>query len=217
MKLYERLPDSVTVGRKRVRLDLDFRNVLRLLDTMKRDDLMPEARDWIAVRCVCRHPVPGTLQAVKELLFSNPPKNDGKRVTSFEQDAGLIRAAFRQVYGIDLWRDKLHWCEFTELLQGIPEGNRYAETIGIRVREMPEPTKWNAKEREWLARAKASVALKRTEKEIEEDYQQSVKNVFDAILPHAKEVKPCLTDGSSLKSQPMDEKPMQASNPSPQN
>ena len=211
MKLFERLPDSVMVGRKRVRLNLDFRNVLRMMDILGRDDLMPDAKEWLAVRCVCKRPVKGALAAIKALLFADPPKNDGKRVTSFEQDAGLIRAAFRQVYGIDLWRDKLHWFEFSELLQGIPEGNRYAETIGIRVREMPEPTKWNAKERAWLAKAKASVALKRTEKEIEEDYQQSVKNVFDALLPHAKEVnESCLTDVSSLKSPQTDEKPMQA-------
>lgn len=199
MKLYERLPDSVMVGRKRVRVDLDFRNVLRMMDILSRDDLTPEAREWLAGRCVCKRPIPGLMAAIKQLLFSNPPKNDGKRITSFEQDAGLIRAAFRQVYGIDLWRDKLHWVEFSELLQGIPEGNRYAETIGIRVREMPSPTKWNAKEREWLAKAKASVALKRSEKELEEDYQNSVKAVFDAILPHAKEVTQCLTDGSNLK------------------
>ena len=189
MKLYERLPDSVTVGRKRVRVDLDFRNVLRMLETLSRDDLTPEAREWLAGKCICKHPIPGLIVEIKSLLFANPPKNDGKRITSFEQDAGLIRAAFRQVYGIDLWRDKLHWLEFTELLQGIPDGNRYAETIGIRVREMPSPTKWNAKEREWLAKAKASVALKRSEKEMEEDYQNSVKAIFDALLPHAKEVK----------------------------
>ena len=190
MKLYDRLPDSVMVGRKKVKLDLDFRNVLQLMETLARDDLMPEAKEWKAAKCVCRKPVPGLLAEVKKLLFPEPPK-DGKRVTSFEQDAPLIRAAFRQVYGINLWTDKLHWFEFAELLHGIPEGNRYAETIGIRVREMPTPTKYNAKEREWLMKAKASVALKRTDKEIEEDYQNSVKNIFDALLPLAKkEVKP---------------------------
>lgn len=209
MKLYERLPDSVTVGKKRIRVDLDFRNVLQMLETLQRDDLTDEAREWIAVRFVCRKPVDGVLLELKKLLFADAPKKDGKRVTSFEQDAGLIRAAFRQVYGINLWTSKLHWFEFTELLQGIPEGNRYAETIGIRLREMPEPTKWNAKERAWLAKAKASVALKRTEQEIEEDYQRDVQNIFDALLPHAKEVKPCQTDVLSLKSQPMDEKPSQ--------
>lgn len=188
MKLYERLPDSVTVGRKRIKVDLDFRNVLRMLDVLQRDDLMPDAREWLAVRCVCRKPVKGMMAELRKLLFAEPPKSDGKRVTSFEQDAGLIRAAFWQVYGVNLWTAKLHWFEFIELMQGIPEGNRYSDVVGIRMREMPEPTKWNAKERAWLIRAKAAVALKRTEKEIDEDYQRGVKAVFDALLPHAKEV-----------------------------
>ena len=210
MKLYESLPDSVMVGRKKVKVDLEFRNVLRMMETLQRADLMPEAREWLAVHCVCKRPVKGTLEAVKQLLFSDAPKEARKRVTSFEQDAGLIRAAFRQCYGIDLWRDKLHWLEFRELLNAIPEGNRYTETIGIRAREMPEPTKWNAKERQWLAEAKASVALELTEEEKRHDYEQGVLNVFRAILPHAKDVKECQTDGSSLKSQQTDEKHMQA-------
>ena len=210
MKLQERLPDHITVGKKRIRVNLDFRNVLRFMETLQRDDLMPDAREWLAVRCVCRKPVKGALEAVKQLLFPNKPPPDGKRVTSFEQDADLIRAAFRQVYGINLWKEKLHWFEFVELLHGIPEGNRYSDVIGIRVREMPEPNKYNAKEREWLMKAKAAYALKLTEKEIQENYQRGVQEVFNALLARAEEVKPCQTEESSLKSQPMDEKPMQA-------
>ena len=166
MKLYESLPCSVMVGRKRVRCDFDFRNVLRMLETLQRNDLMPEAREWLAVRCVCRRPVKGTLQAVRQLLFAEPVRDDGQRVTSFEQDAPLIRAAFMQTYGINLWTARLHWLEFSELMRGIPEGTRYMETIGIRVREMPAPTKYNQKEREWLAKAKRSVALKRLHLEL---------------------------------------------------
>jgi hypothetical protein len=143
-------------------------------------------------------------------MFEDSKKQTGKRVTSSTQDAGLIRAAFRQCYGIDLWRDKLHWLEFRELLNAIPEGNRYAETIGIRVREMPEPTKWNLKERQWLAQAKASVALEISEEERQQNYEQSVADLFHALLPHAKEVKPCQTEELSLKSPQTDEKPMQA-------
>ena len=211
MKLHERLPDFVMVGRKKVKLDLDFRNVLRMMETLERADLLPEAREWVALRCICRKPVKGLLEAVKPLLFENSKKANGKRVTSFTQDAGLIRAAFRQCFGIDLWRDKLHWLEFRELLSAIPEGNRYAETIGIRVREMPEPTKWNLKERQWLAQAKASVALELTEEERQKQYEQGVADLFRALLPHAKEVKPCQTEELSLKSPQTAEKPMQAS------
>lgn len=212
MKLFERLPDSVMVGRKRVKVDLEFRNVLQMLETIQRDDLMPEAREWNAARCVCRRPIKGTLKAVRELLFPEDKKGSGRRVMSFEQDADLIRAAFRQVYGINLWTDKLHWLEFVELLHGIPEGTRFSDTISIRTREMPEPTKYNAKEREWLAKAKAAVALKLTEKEIEDNYQRGVQNVFDALLPFAKEVKPesWQTEELNLKSPQTDEKHTQA-------
>ena len=193
MKLYDRLPDSVTVGRKRVKVDLDFRNVLRMLETLQRDDLMPDARKWLAVRCVCKHPVKGTLDAVKTLLFPEPPKKDAKRVTSFEQDAGLIRTAFRQVYGIDLFRAKLHWLEFIELLHNLPDGNRYAEIVSIRSRPLPAATKYNAKEREWLMKAKAQVALHLTEAEAARQYDKDVGNIFAGIMSMIpKEVK---TDG----------------------
>lgn len=191
MKLYDSLPDSVMVGGRKVKLDLDFRNVLRMLETLERDDLMPEAREWIALHHICHKPVKGTLAAAKTLLFDNSNQNsgDGKRVTSFEQDADLIRAAFRQVYGINLWTARLHWFEFRELLHGIPEGTRYSDVINIRVREMPEPNKYNQKERQALARAKAAVALRLTDKEQQDVYEQGVKNVFEYLLAQAKEVK----------------------------
>ena len=186
MKLYARLPDSVTVGKKKVRLDLDFRNVLRMLETLQRDDMTPEAREWCAMRCICRKPVKGALQAVRTLLFSetSQKKDDEERpkVTSFEQDAELIRAAFRQVYGINLWTERLHWLEFAELLHGLPDGNRYEEVIGIRVREIPAPTKYNAKEREWLMKAKQDVALHLTEKEAEKKYEKDVARVFRGLM-----------------------------------
>ena len=41
MKLYDDLPNTVTVDGRRVKVDLDFRNVLRMMEIMSRDDLMP--------------------------------------------------------------------------------------------------------------------------------------------------------------------------------
>lgn len=184
MKLQERLPDGVTVDGRFYPLDFDFRNVLRFMDTLQRNDLMPEARNYRALKCLTRKPrnVPAVLAAVKEVLFEKTPDGDHKKVTSFEQDAGMIRAAFRQVYGIDLYRDKLHWLEFSELLNNLPEGSRYAEVLGIRVRPMPAPTKYNMKEREWLMKAKAAVALHLTEEEQAEKYQEDVGKIFSGLL-----------------------------------
>ena len=189
MKLQDRLPDGVTVDGRFYRLDFDFRNVLKMMETLARDDLMPEAREYMALKCLTRHPrnVSKVLAAVRALLFEKPPKADAKKVTDFVQDAGLIRAAFRQAYGIDLYREKLHWIEFSELLNAIPEGNRYSEVIGIRVRPIPSPTKWNGEERAWLIKAKADVALDMSEEEQREKYQRDVAGIAAALLAWAGE------------------------------
>ena len=184
MKLQDTLPNGVTVDGRFYKLDFDFRNVLRMMDELDRDDVMPEARAYNALKCLTNRPknVPKVLEAVKGLLFQEKPKKDAQKVTDFVQDAGMIRAAFRQAYGIDLYRDRLHWIEFSELLNAIPEGSRYAEVVGIRVRPMPAPTKWNAQEREWLLKAKADVAIHLSEKEQAKKYQEDVAKVFSGLM-----------------------------------
>ena len=187
MKLQDRLPDGVTVDGKFYKLDFSFRNVLRMIDILDDDTLMPESRAYNALHCLCKRPKNAlkVLEAVKGLLFKAPRKKGGQRVTDWVQDAGLIRAAFRQAYGIDLYRDDLHWIEFTELLNAIPEGNRYSEIVGIRARPMPEPTKWNQKEREWLLQAKADYALDLTDKEQAEQYKRDVANLAEVLMAMA--------------------------------
>ena len=192
MKLQEKLPDGVIVNGHFYKMDFDFRNVLRMMDILARDDLMPKAREYLALKCLTRHPknVRDVLTAVKGILFEQRPSRNQQKVTSFEQDAGLIRAAFRQEYGINLYREKLHWLEFSELLQGLPEGNRYSEVVGIRARPMPAATKWNGEERRWLAEAKARVAIHMDEEEQQARYQQDVANIFSGMMAMVKkEVK----------------------------
>jgi hypothetical protein len=189
VKLYETLPDRVTVGRKTYRVNLDFRNVLRMMDVLDREGLLPEAATWLALKCVMRH-VPAKcaeiMKAVNELCFSasgKKQKPQGPRLTSYSQDAGGMRAAFLQVYGIDLWTAKLHWLTFRDLMEGLPsEGTRYAEIISIRGRPMPKPTKWNADERKWLQEAKKAYAIDMTEAETESKYQQDVLNIFNGLM-----------------------------------
>ena len=184
LRLYETLPDCVVVNGKRYACDFDFRNVLRMLEVMQRDDIIPDARDYLCAKCVCNAPknAGAVYREICAVLFEQSPATGAKRLTSYEQDAGLIRTAFRQVYNIDLFRDNLHWLEFIELLQNLPEGNRYEEIIGIRARPMPAPNKYNAKEREWLLQAKQSVALHLTDKEQERKYDTDVSRIFAGLM-----------------------------------
>ena len=188
MTLYDELPRSVTVGGRRYRLDLDFRNVLRMLAVMERQDLIPGARAYLALKCVMKRPpkdAAPVLAAVRALLFPGRAKTD-KKLTDLKQDADLIRAAFLQSYGVNLWRDRLHWLEFTGLLACLPEGSRYADILGIRARPMPEPTKYNAKEREWLMKAKAAYAVELTEEERESTYQADLHSMAMGLLAMAQ-------------------------------
>ena len=185
LKLFERLPDSITVDGKRYKCNFGFRNVLKMLEIMQRDDILPDARDYLCARCCVKNAPKNAAKVYSVLcsiLFPNATETGGKRLTSYEQDAGLIRTAFRQVYGIDLYRDDLHWFEFVELLQYLPDGCRYEETIGIRARPMPAATKYNQKEREWLRKAKQSVALHLNEKEQARKYETDVSNVFAGLM-----------------------------------
>jgi hypothetical protein len=188
--LHEKLPDSVTVNGRRYRLDLDFRNVLRMMDVMDRKDLLPGARAYVALKCVMKRPpkdAAPVLAAVNTLLFPARKKPEKReKLTDLKQDADLIRAAFLQSYGVNLWRDRLHWFEFSGLLACIPGGSRYADIIGIRARPMPEATKYNAKEREWLMKAKAEYAVEMTAEEQERSYQEGLHNMAMSLLAIAQ-------------------------------
>ena len=189
MRLQDRLPEGVEVDGRFYKMDFEFRNVLKMIEVLDRDDMMPEAKAYKALSFVQKRPknVVKVLEAVKGLLFKAPRKKGGQKVTDFIQDAGLIRAAFRQAYGIDLYRERLHWIEFTELLNAIPEGSRYSEVVGIRARPIPSATKWNQREREWLMKAKADVALEMSEKERAERYERDVANIAAVLMGMAKQ------------------------------
>ena len=188
IRLYEPAPSGVTVDGKFIRCDFDFRNVLKMLDVMQREDIYPDARDYICVKCVVKHPhrvrnkATAVYRAIGDLLFEKSPESGVEKLTSFEQDAPMIRAAFRQVYKVDLFRDKVTWFEFTELLHNLPEGNKYADVLGIRARPLPAPTKYNQKEREWLIEAKQRYRIHMTEAEAAKKYENDVSKVFFGVM-----------------------------------
>lgn len=186
MKLQEKLPNYIQVGKRKVRVNLDFRNVLNMIEILSQPDLMPEAREWLALKYICKHPVKGMFPVVRRMLFPNV-KEKGERITDLEQDADLIVAAFRQAYGINLYRDNLHWFEFSALLSCIPEGSKYSEILSIRARPIPEATKYNEKERAWLVNAKAEFGLKLTQQEQEEKYKKDVQKIGAFLMALAGE------------------------------
>lgn len=192
MRLQDDLPHRVTAEGRTYRVNLDFRRVLKLLAVMADENLIDEAREYLALKCVMRRPPrsakrrAAVLASVCAVCFPQRKKATGPKMTDFEQDADLIRAAFMQEYGVNLWRDRLHWLEFSALLAGLPEGSRYSDVLGIRARPMPAPTKYNAELRQWLTKAKAEYAVRMTKREEENSYQTGLRLMAEGLLALAE-------------------------------
>ena len=193
MRLQERLVYKIRVGKRTYRLKPDFRNVLKMFDILADKNLMESARIDLALHAIVKRP-PRKIQnqllvflAAREALIKPSKGGEGKeRVTDFDQDADMIRAAFRQAYGIDLYRAKLHWQEFSELLNNLPEGTRYSEIVDIRTRPLPEATKWNGKQRQALIEAKMKFGINKTEIETKQGYNRGVNMLANALLKMAQ-------------------------------
>lgn len=186
MKLHERPVDSVRFGGKTYRIDADFRSVMRAMEIMEDKTLWPDIRTEKALRCFIRGRLPhdraGLLDAIFRALLGEGKA--GKRVLSYEQDADMIFAGFWQAYGIDLFRDRLHWWAFRALLANLPENTRMAEVIAIRTRPVPAPNKHNKEQRAALMRAKTAVAIK-----TDVTPQQSADNLAAVLIAMAEKMR----------------------------
>lgn len=195
MRLYEQPCQAVRVGRRRYRLRLTFDRVLYALDAAQ-DPLLTDAdRIRLVLGLLLRDRVPRSIRVQQRLMeavmaeISAQSKScDGPPVMSLTQDAPLIRAAFRQAYGIDLDAVDLPWVTFCELLAGLPEGTRFSDVVGIRSRPVPPRDRHNASYVDDLLRAKAAVALKIEPEQRERVYQSGLDKLARHIMAWAEEV-----------------------------
>lgn len=112
---------------------------------------------------------------------SDSEQEASEPVFDYTQDAGLVYAAFMQIYGIDLIAKttRLHWWEFQALLTGLPSGTTLANVIDIRGKKIPNDAsleyKKEIKRLKWRYRIKTPV-----ESEIRQKAQETkLRNMFD--------------------------------------
>lgn len=194
MRLAEPLVRHIEANGRRYRVNLDFRRVLAFLDILARRDILPEARCYLAMKQIIRRPpkndrkCAALITEMNRVLFRDDRKHRGAagpRITDFEKDADYIKAAFLQAYGINLWRDRLHWQEFTALLGALPSGSKYTDILGIRARPLPDANKYNHKERENLIRAKAEFALELSADEAKRSFAAGALAMANSLKAYA--------------------------------
>ena len=98
-------------------------------------------------------------------LFSDRRRTTSDRKPSMDivQDAEYIYAGFMQTYGIDLDETDLTIERFIALLKGLPSDTRLAEITRIRTMEIPQRTKFNAKQIADIMSLKREYALTDTQ------------------------------------------------------
>lgn len=101
-----------------------------------------------------------------------------KRVYDFEQDEGLLTAAFLADYGIDLTDPdlKLHWHRFLALFSGLREEDTISRILSIRA---ADTSRMKGEERDWYTRMQRRYAIRRKEDPLEAKVEEALLNGGD--------------------------------------
>lgn len=165
-------PHSIEVGGICYTLNLSFDRVLSAFEILSKNelddiDLFDIIFDWLVVSPKVRK-LAARAEVVKEIFdklinFDKNTSDTEEETISFEQDAPFIYAAFRQAYGIDLFKEqgKLQWWEFVALLGALPSDTRLCDIIDIRTRPVPAPNGKNQEQISALLKLKAQYAMKK--------------------------------------------------------
>lgn len=199
MKLYEPFPNSIIVDGTEYSLTLFFDRVIRYMELSESEELLPEdiiaaGYAWL-VEAPRRVPLDTQMKVIDRLFEEiivvkrRSLSSDKKppRAVDFTFDAREIYASFMRDYGIDLVEEqgKMHWCKFLALFDGLSDDTPIKRIMSIRTRDIPAPTKHNAKEIEQLTRLKTLYALP-AKKQDETAAEAAWGGLFDALLAQAK-------------------------------
>ena len=193
MIIWERLPRICVYKGKRYRLRPAFDRVLEAVAVFGDESLFPDDRLRYALRLLVRGRCPldpGLFEAaIAALSWSDVRKDEaGERVLDFKQDSAYIYAAFRQAFGIDLFKErgKMHYAEFLALLQALPADTRLSQIVQIRSKPIPKATKHNSEEIQNLLKAKARYRIVKSQEEQERSYQRSLQNFAATLIGMAR-------------------------------
>lgn len=186
MNIYDQYPTQAEANGRKYDLDLAYDKVLRAIDAEDIHELTPEDRLELQCALLLKNgrDVPrateeraALLKAIFDLFKrESDEKPPTERYIDFHQDAALIRSAFFRM-GVDLQRDRIHFCRFMELLADIPTDTALYRVIEIRQRPIPAPTKHNGKQIAELQKAKARVAIKYSEEDRKRMFAENLKTI----------------------------------------
>jgi hypothetical protein len=139
--LTDDLPEAVLIDGQEYKINTDFRDCLRVILAFEDEELTGQEEQMIMLSNLYSEPIEDT-QAALEMgtKFLNGGKvgdeeETGPRLFSFEKDANLIFAAFRQTHNIDLENTEyMHWWKFMALFMDLGSETTFCNLVGLRKR-----------------------------------------------------------------------------------
>lgn len=139
-KAFSKLPESVFVEGNDYSINTDFRLWIELCDFMDSDASYEEKVLKLLCSAYTKELPPHLDTAVLALFeFMSLGKNGRgsgvehcEKIMDFSEDEGLIYAAFKEKYNIDLYCDNLHWWKFINLLNALGEDTAFMKIVGYR-------------------------------------------------------------------------------------
>ena len=171
--LTEPIETIVRLGNRKYRVNAAF-NVVLDVQRLYKEDLPDEVKIEQALRMLVENrfrvwclSMKGKSELLQEIVKQHidlphrPPSKSNQRLIDFELDGEYIFASFYQDYGIDLEKEQglLHWKKFIALFQGLSYKTKIKEIMRIRGMDIPDPTKYNQKERQNIIELKSYYAL----------------------------------------------------------
>jgi hypothetical protein len=193
MKLHTAPPVLLEIGGKTYCMRPTVYNVMSAMEAMQDSELLPHDRIRLAANLLFDKP-PKDAQAAVEAVFKaiNEPSpyrvpDKGVRALDYEQDANLIIAAFRQLYGIDIQREstRMDWRTFRALMGGITADTALGQIMDIRTRELPPANKHNSEQRRDMMRLKAEYAVRLRPEEQGKNYSDGLQNFARMLMQMA--------------------------------
>ncbi|MCI5751587.1 MAG: bacteriophage Gp15 family protein [Oscillospiraceae bacterium] len=131
--IFTGLSDCITVGGRDYPIRSDHRSVLILLGCIETGADISDMTEYFFIGDVPENGEALMLDFIGREYI--PAKGNA---FSFYGDFGLIFGAFMECYGINLFRDELHWHEFTALFMSLSSDCAFSKLIKCRCGDFPD-------------------------------------------------------------------------------
>lgn len=125
--IFTGLADSISAGGRNYPVRSDFNSVFIILSSIEMGADVSDMTDYFFFGDAPENAEELMTEFIGEEYF--PQKG---KAFSFYGDMGLIFGAFMECYGVNLFRDKLHWHEFTALFMSLSGDCAFSRIIKCR-------------------------------------------------------------------------------------